>query len=285
MLKRINVIIFTFVISCLTSYTYSFEPIGNEILLIINYNHAYYDSIPFLKEIYSPYFPHIVFDGPQYHPEVEYCDHHKGYFAYKILKTIMQKYPNYKGYLMVHDDCVIHPWNFKRFDQTKIWFSTTNKKSLTPDPIKGLIYFPCPYNLPDRWNWWDMQIGFQAIAKAYNNFPTKNRLILSLNCENENTILFGFSDVVYIPAKFKDDVIELCTILEQSNAFLEIAMPTLCGCLDHIKNWEIFNGTNMKPISYYSVDLDYYHAMKFSNLGKRQLVKNVFEQKLATSKR
>ena len=245
------------------------DEFGKDILLIINYNTAHYGSIDFLKELYSPYFPNIVFTGPQHHPQVEYCEHRSGWFSHKVFAQIMQKYPNYTGYLYVHDDCILNPWNFTRFDKNKIWF----KKS----------WF-ARFGTPDMNQWWfpNPEVGANAIKRAYDNFPQKYKDTLAQTCGQSNTILWAYSDIGYIPARFKDDVIILTEILVKSKTFLEIALPTMCGALDNMANWNYLNGIELwhgeNPHPYYNKTIDYIHPMKLSNMGHREFLKHQFKK-------
>jgi len=244
------------------------QKIGADILLVINYNHAHYNSIPFLKELYSPYFPNIVFVGPKLHPEVEFCDHDRGYYGYKSIAQIMIKYPHYQGYLWVHDDCVINPWNFQRFDQSKIWFNNPGIAQLDP---AGLT----------KWVWWRKAIGYQAIKNVYDKLSQKHKDALRANC-GENRVFWGYSDIVYIPTKYASDIIGLCALLNREHSFLEIALPTLCGCLDNKKNWEMLSGLALwnreNPKVMYSQKLDYLHPMKFSNQDYQNFIREQFKQ-------
>lgn len=250
----------------------SHHPIGKDILLIVNYNHPYYESIPFLKDLYHPYFPHIIFSGPKtfshhIHPQVELCDHDRGYYAYKALAPIMKKYPNYAGYLWINDDCVINPWNFARFDTTKIWCLPNNVVKLAPSERKG-------------WVWWQKAIGYQAIKKVYAKLSPKHRATLLKSC-GQNAISAGAAEVVYIPAKHKVDVIKLCELFAHENSFIEIAFPTLCCCLDEKKNWEILDGLWLEgdphTIIKYTKKIDYFHPIKFSLKNNQKFIRTQFQ--------
>jgi hypothetical protein len=249
------------------------DPIGQDILLIINYNHAFYDSIEFIKEIYKPYFPNIVFYGPQNNPQVELSTHTKGYFSYKVFRQAMQKFPDYKGYFFVHDDCVINPWNFTRFDQSKIWLTELRVAELTPHGVP-------------KWHWWPTHMGYTAIKKALELFPEKNKQVLQHNCGTNDAAMWGYSDIVYIPGSYKDEVISLCTILENQSVFLEIALPTLCASLGFKETMEFIKGDAIwdrrNPLDVYSTKTDYVHPIKFSKKPAREFIKNQF--KLASNK-
>lgn len=247
------------------------ENFFNDTLLIINYNFAHYQSIEFLKELYRPYFPHIVFYGPSPHNEVNLCNHHEGWFQYKILAHAMEKYPQFSGYLITNDDNVINPWNFTRFDKNKIWFSPTSPLLLVP-------------NATTSWGWWQKPVGYQAMLNSYNAFAKKYKDTLKQNCDNQVAVLMGMSDIAYIPARYKNEVIELCNIFIQHNTFLEIALPTLCACISNKNDWEIFNdvvlwGDNRRNArKFYNKSIDYIHPFKFSSLETQKFIKDQFIQ-------
>jgi len=241
-----------------------------DVLLIINYNHPHYSTIPFFKEIYGPYFPNIIFTGSQPHPEIEYCEHREGFYCYKSLVQIVQKYPNFAGYLFVHDDCVINPWNFARFNKSKIWScAPQGPAKLAPDGIKN-------------WNWWDMPIGYQAIKNVYDKLNAQHKTILIKNC-GENAVMWGYADIVYLPSRFNKDIIELCSLMAQEQSFLEIAIPTLCSCLDEKTNWEYFNGINLSgdrqsTKDKYAKNIDFLHSVKLSSPDLQHFIRTHFKE-------
>lgn len=246
------------------------EPIGKDILLIINYNHPHYDSIPFLQELYQPYFPNIVFTGPGNHSQVESCDHENGYYAYKALAPIMKKHPDYAGYLWINDDCVINPWNFTRLDTTKIWCVVpSGALKLEPNATQG-------------WGWWQKQVGYQNTKNAYDKLSEKHKATLTKSC-GEHAILVGLVEVAYIPAKYRQDAIELATLFAHEHSFIEIAFATICACLDEKENWELLNGRwqygDPNPLATYTKQLDYLHPVKFSAQSNQDFIRAQFINK------
>ena len=135
-------LMFFHVIVCLVCIAFTaLESFGQDILLIINHNHPHYDQIDIINEIYAPYFPHIIFYGPQHDSRVEYCDHCRGWYSYKSIAQAIKKYPGYHGYLWVHDDAIINPWNFERFHNDTIWidkFKNANLDLVLLLPLDGV---------------------------------------------------------------------------------------------------------------------------------------------------
>lgn len=231
---------------------------GKDILLIINYNYPYYQSIPFLKKIYRHYFPHIIFYGPKEDPSVELCKHFKGYFSYEALSLAMKKYPMFKGYLFVHDDCFINFWNLQRFDKDKIWICSG-----------GLMVSRDLVDYNGQWMWWKSIWGISAYRKVYCDLSSAYKSLLDKNFGDK--VLKKYSDVVYIPAKYQKETIELCNLCRKYNLFLEIAVPTICACLDYKENWEIISGIVLwkdkrkNPLEYYNKAKDFIHPLKFGS--------------------
>lgn len=244
---------------------------NNDILLIINYNHAHYKSVNLLRKLYEPYFSHIEFYGPQPHSQIRCCYHEAGWYGYKVLADAMNKFPHYKGYLFTNDDCIIHPWNLNRYDDSKIWCVKPYQAKLEKDGIIG-------------WGW-HKNFAYHAISNAYDILPINYRKTLEKNYGN-NTIAWGFSDIVYVPARFKSDIITLCAIFESTRTFLEIAFPTMLGCIEDIQNLQFLNGVavwnqdkDLAP-QLCSQEIDFFHPLKLSAVENQLFVQNYFEKKL-----
>ncbi len=243
-------------------------PYGNDILLIINYNFPYYASIPVLQEIYSPWFPNIVFYGPKPCPGVHLMRHHEGWYTYLTIADAMQRYPTFNGYLQIHDDCIINCWNFTRFNKSKIWFiDSPSNAQLTKQSLAG-------------WEWWTQKVGYTAAQQFYDLLPQQYKNMLTRNC-GANSISWGYSDIVYFPKHYAPDVIALCQLAKKSNLFLEIALPTICSCLAQKSDWEMVQGIalweNKDQITKkYTREIDFAHPIKLSSKENVDFVKRQY---------
>lgn len=259
-MKKLYVLLHVLIILCNALYSKN-----EDILLMINYNVAYYNSIDFLKELYAPYFANIVFIGPVADPRVEHINHRKGFFGYKGIAHVMQKYPNYAGYLFINDDSILNCWNFDRFDRSKIWFRTMNIKTIGSHLINS------------GWVWWKTKWGLAPLKKSLADLPDAYKESLAKNIGAQKCA-FAFSDVVYFPAQFKDDVIALADHFAKYNLFLEIAIPMICSALSPIKDIEIMRclylwGNDRKNVfKRYTKELDFIHPIKLSSLENREFV-------------
>lgn len=243
--------------------------VHDDILLIVNYNHAFYDSVDFLRKIYSPYFPNIVFCGPEPGLNVEHIDHYKGFFGYKGICHAMKKYQNFAGYLFVNDDSIINCWNFDRFDKNKIWFFRQTVTPLNADLIKN------------KWAWWNTKWGYRAMVQAYSHLPENFLVKLHQNL-GQQMVARGFSDVIYFPAIFKEEVEYLINYYADYNLFIEIALPMICGSLAPIEEREVLKGLCLwtwdreKVLDYYNPELDFIHPIKLSHQKNRDFIEKAF---------
>ena len=126
-----------------------------------------------LQEIYEPYFENIVFYGPKKHSGVHHFEHNKGYFSYLCIADAIKRYPNFDGYLFLHDDCILNAWKLKNIDTSRIWFCEMpyifGNKGDVIDLTRGENAFP-------EWSWWKTEWGWKAVEKTYKKNGDENPL-------------------------------------------------------------------------------------------------------------
>jgi hypothetical protein len=245
-----------------------YTPHTDRILCIVNYNWAYYDTIPLLKKLYEPFFPHMVFYGPQEHPSVHHIDHFRGYFGYKTVIDAMERYPEYDGYFFMNDDCMINVNNFRNLDCNKVWFIPPNIVQYSEKLIRN------------NWHWWGTIWGFYALRSSYTELSTPFIEQIESHIGRGKTV-WAWSDVVYIPKRHKESFIAIGSVFSKHNLFLEIATPNLCAYLDSPANWEILNGRylwNKDRENLYSLYRPTHHFIHPVKLSNPQHVKWVFDQ-------
>jgi hypothetical protein len=245
------------------------EPFGNDILLIINYHFPYYQSKGLLKKIYRPYFPHMVVCGPKSHAGVNVVDHYHGWYSYKDITLAMQKYPGYKGYLLINDDLIINPQNFERFDKNCIWIYPFLQADLAPNTFTN-------------WTWWQRKEGYAAIKKVYEQLGEAASLMIKRNL-GDNKVARGFSDIAYIPAQYSQQFIKICSLCVQHNVFLEIALPTICASIIPIEQIQHVNGAALwgaqerdRACEYLNPSIDFVHPIKLSSQKNREFIEQYF---------
>jgi len=148
------------------------------------------------------------------------CDEGSKYYQYQCLSRTMQKYPNYRGYLMFHYDVMFNYWKtIATADRDKMWLTKTGND--------------CGSRL---WGWWDWNSPHRPATKngyvaAYHALPPKVQKLLndSIRPPTNRSLPFdcGFSDALYIPNRLVGKFIYYSTILYEHGVFLEIAIPSM----------------------------------------------------------
>jgi hypothetical protein len=249
------------------AYLQGERPSFDRILLIVNYNHPHYKSIPFIKELYGHIFPNMVFYGEKEDPNVIAIDQHLGWWGQNVLADAMIRWPDYEGYICVQDDCFMNFWNYGRLDKNKIWFSPMGSGI----PLETLSH---------PWSWWNMECGRAALLAALDKLDQKyyDRLIKN---NLPGRIFVTWSDFVYVPQRLREDYIQVCSCFSNPHVFVEIAIPQILLCIDNIQNIEILNTYWAWPpdhaILHYNVEYDWVHPMKFSNPGIREKMKSIVD--------
>lgn len=246
----------------------------SDILLIINFNRPFYNNIEFLKEIYAPYFPNIVFYGEGGFPDVNKINHNLGWYVHRAMKDAMVKWPKYKGYICCQDDCFMNFWNFARLDKNKIWLHSYWIQSLNGEN--------------KNWPWWNMPCGQAAMMQAYKKLPPKNSAILEKNCGSEASA-YTWADFFYVPDKYREEFINLSQCFDNPNVFIEIAIPTLILSLEEYDKIEHLNpywGGTIKsiPLETYDTQFDWVHPIKFSSEANRQFIRDVISHTVKSNR-
>ncbi len=268
-MKRILLLFTTLFIS--SSYAHNFD----NTLLIINYNHPHYQSIPLLKKIYSPYFKNIVFYGPLPHPDIHHCPHNFGYLSYLTIADAMQRYPTFDSYFFLMDDCIFNAWLGSELDTSKVWypkigFLANSDCGVGADLTQGLNAV--------NWEWWPRHWGYQAMKKAFEELSEQYKQTLAENW-GVNRVAVAFSDFVNVPACYKEQFIELAQIFGKHQAFLETGLPTIMSCLCP-KNewlWIPLNSTYLGGIYDFKMDMLFNHPIKLSMSFNQQFIDRTFE--------
>ncbi|MBX9703356.1 MAG: hypothetical protein K2X39_04305 [Silvanigrellaceae bacterium] len=245
-----------------------------KVLLIINYNFAHYESIPLLKKIYSSTFKNIVFYGPEHYDDVHYLKHDGGYVSYVAVVDAMKKYPDFDGYLFLMDDCILNTWLLKNMDTTKIWFGEISWNV----GMRGIkIPLGLKFNAID-WTFWRSEYGFNAMNEAFNRLPMRYREMLTKNI-GPNNVKAHYSDIAYIPARLRDQFIEVGTIFGEQRGFLETAFPTILASIEPESDWVWLVGWGIdrqRVINSFRYDVYFNHPVKLSYSENYQFIDALF---------
>lgn len=256
----------------------------SKVLLVINFNHPYYSNIEFLKALYSPYFSNIIFYGEKEDDQVIAVPTNTGYLLAPVIQDACVRFPHFKGYLFLQDDCVLHVWNLLNLDHNKIWYAVkwqdgldSNNKFYSIRNING--YVASGYS----WFKWEYPSGLPAARAAHTQLTNKELDLLHRNL-GHNNVAGAMCEVFYVPARFRDSFLRLNSIFK--NVFCEIAIPTMLCCLDLLENWEHLTmlggagvgvGSPGSPMLInYPTNVSWVHPIKFSYKENRERVLNMF---------
>lgn len=248
-------------------------------LLIINFNHPYYENIAFLNKLYRPFFPNIVFYGEKPHPEVIQMKTEKGFYVCDLIAHAIENNPDYEGYLFLEDDCVLNMWNCFSLDLDKIWllpgFTQNSSGRVTPHFITCNI-------ITKEWSHpWAWSSRLESIRNAFRNLTHKDLVNLNYNLGN-NIAIATSADMFYFPAKFKNDVGRLCAVFK--DVFIETAMPCILASLDKKENWEkvsiFFEMPQLHVSNEWPIIPTCVHPVKFSRDSNRNMTEQIFKRML-----
>ena len=242
-----------------------------DVMVVVNYNHPYYQSIPFLKEIYGDIFPNIVFYGEAASPEVNQVFTHFGYEHARVVAHALKKYPGYAGYIFLQDDCLMNFWNYMRLDKTKIWLSANQRSEFIRETLSR--------SYENSWNWWESPWGLVQLRIIIPQL-SKDELRMLYSNHGDRHVVGLMVDMFYVPGRVAPQVIRLSEIF--SKVFCEIAIPTLLSCVDNIENWErlsmLWAGDNNQTLQHYNPQLDWVHPLKFSSLECQKFALQMIEE-------
>ncbi len=261
----------------------------DDVLLIVNFNHPHYQSIPFIRSLYQPLFPNIVFYGEKADPEVNQADLYFGVYCTRVIADALARFPNYKGYIFLQDDCMMNVWNFANLDLDRLWLAISRYpyagSNVDPPPPswdpqfdkkeghEEFIHASIDGNYREHWGWWVPHVyGLLSIQKAV---PFLDEEALSRLVENvgKNTVVAQTCDMFYIPQRLRNRAIVLSRVFW--DVFYEIAVPMMFCCLDSIQNWEIMKmywGFTQEHFLDYRTDFHWLHPLKFSKEEHRDFV-------------
>lgn len=259
----------------------------DDILLVVHYNHPYYQTSEFIQGLYSC-FPNIVFYGPIPGNNIIDIPTHEGHFLSRVIQDVLNRFPNYRGYLVIQDDVLMNFWNFSRLSKDKIWFAVSFYRSpmimkQTPPSWESNFDKSVAYKeffLPARDKWWGRWGDYQAIDEARKRLEAKDLKMMRKSIKG--SIAAGMvCDMFYIPSKFREDSIRLSHVFK--DVFCEVAIPTMLCCLETPENWEIlkgiwqfgYGGNFSESMKYFNASADWVHAFKFSTKEIRDFAQEI----------
>ena len=210
-----------------------------DILLAINFNHPFYHNIPMLKRYFEPVFPNYIFCGPEVDKEnghpIVVIPHQKeeyGYFGFMCLVEAVRRKPGFSGYFYVNDDVIINWFYFYKLDRSKIWFPE-------PHRIGEHSMLSMKMDSPG----WENASYLERCFKAFAEMESDPRMlkmnatkIYLENVENKRICSGGFSELVYIPARFAKRYEFIAQKFYDHHVLSDVSIPMSILMLDSIRN-------------------------------------------------
>jgi hypothetical protein len=182
-------------------------------LLVIYYANPHFETIDFLKELYSPVFKNIVFYGDRtqhldigefirenedgYYGKYRIVYTRNGYYLSRWIKDALINYPGYAGYIFMQDDCIMQFWNFLNLDKNKIWFGATAAYhyGYEEQPQEKSMIINRTTD-PQYAGWFDTAAGMPQLKNMFGHLLElgldKERAMLSANFrENGGSVVYG----------------------------------------------------------------------------------------------
>ena len=183
----------------------------NDILLTIVYNYPFLTkSNDYMLKLYHDYFPNMIFLYPG---EIENnetylaCpESYMGYYYYKCVKRVYQRFPNYRGYIFLMDDNYLKVWELENLDFNIPW-------------LNHYFYRFREYNT----------LQYIEAKKVFDINPkwrTMYRKFL-----RSDILAYSVSDLYYLP---NEDLAKFSTMVDEwykQRVFLETAIPTMIALL------------------------------------------------------
>ena len=277
------------------NFTHPWSQSGDTLLIVI-FNHPHYEAIPYVELLYRPFFPSLVYCGPgqpdlQKFPQLagfkitflsyeQSSGHTAGAFNYECVVMAMQMHYDVKGFLVTSDDLFFVVSRIITFSDQAVWFLP--KEQVKIGELTHLM--ECRLGNCDfypHWAWWgDYQAQtLFALAELKQRhhyhyiFYHCYRQLFQLT-GGDGRANGGFSDIYYIPQRLATEFSTMARFFKEKQVFLEIAVPSILGCLElpekvkEMKGFQNWDLSRDRPWEYKKSyrGLVFFHPVKWGHL-------------------
>ena len=228
----------------------------DDVLLLVIFNNPHYDAIPYFETLYRPFFPNILYCGPDIFDANRYprvnrftfslisygsnpVGHVHGAFTQKCMTMALQIDYAVQGYLVASDDLCLVVHTLSKLSRKAVWFVPhvqIGEISKLTECKRGVCGLPAP--VWHKWNWWAMYQNtttgaLAEIASRRRSSTVTNACYQRLLFENGaiDRANGALTDIYYIPSQFSQYFIELADLFLHHKVLIEIAVPTIVRCL------------------------------------------------------
>jgi len=247
-------------------------------LMVVQFNFAHYGAIePFLN-LYSRFYPNIVFYGPQAYEvgdiKVTAFDNWAsgagGGTSYRAAVQAYKEHPNYGSYLFTNDDVVFDPFAVQKLDREKIWHPVWEGGQLRHITYTADTDFKELQRT--NWHWWGTSsastIAIDAIEEI--NAAQPGRM--------PNELWVNQGDIFYVPSRYAEEFFGLLDVFGKHGAWLEVAVATTVHAMpsDRVEtsmpasgiSWVWF-GERLKFAEHLNSNMFVYHPLKLASSKHR----------------
>jgi len=242
------------------------------LLLVITFNKAHYQVIPYLELLYRSIFPHILYCGPSpldsasipvlngyrisFITYTEWPIHRApGSVNYQCAIQAVRMNFAVDGFLFVSDDLLLLPVPLSRLSGDRVWFIPANEIRIGDlDSLRECHLGMCDFH--PHWDWWTSYKSatieaLDKMAQLSRSSPLFYRCLALLRQQNgegsSNIRVNGaYSDIFYIPARLAHSFADVAEIFADVGVFLEIAVPTVLQCIEPVENFHPLPGKDVQ---------------------------------------
>ncbi|KAJ7438997.1 hypothetical protein FB451DRAFT_1344330 [Mycena latifolia] len=236
-----------------------------DVLLVVFFSHARYDiNLDAYREVYSAYFPNILFIGPESREDRGFLHSYdvvvdsymaaedfnadwfkmSGRMAHHMFYTAVKDHPCYAGYLWAPFDALLNVPRLMQFPQERVWYHSPFARRFVPNTAQAgaaHVKRPPAAKVAERtpreyareaaaWGatglWWEKHMGLEVCMSAYARVPAGLRARCERLVGGAGHLVGGSADTMYLPGNLRTDFLDVLGTFLQTDCFLEIALPT-----------------------------------------------------------
>ena len=242
------------------------------LLLVITFNKAHYEVIPYLELLYRSIFPHILYCTPtqldadrilaeyriSYITYMEWPVHRApGSVSYQCAIQAIRMNFAVDGLLFASDDLLLLPVPLTRLSADRVWFVPASEIRIGDlDTLRECRLGMCDFH--PHWNWWvDYKTAtvevLDKMAQLSRSSLLFHRCLIELRRRNGvgrtlTRVNGAYSDVFHIPLRIAHDFADVAEVFADYGVFLEITVPTVLQCIEPLEKFQSLPGKDIQVL-------------------------------------
>jgi len=242
------------------------------LLLVITFNNAHYEVIPYLELLYRSIFPHILYCTPT---PLE-TDSIPALAGYRISHITYTEWPVHRtpgsvsyqcaiqairmnfavdGFLFASDDLIPLPVPLSRLSRDRVWFIPANEIRIGDlETLRECRLGMCDFH--PHWGWWaDYRMAtieaLERMGQLTRSLPVFRQCLDKLRQQNgvgrtQIRVNGAYSDIFHVPLRIAHDFADVAEVFADFGVFLEIAVPTVLQCLEPLEHFQPLQGKDIQ---------------------------------------